>query len=321
MSCKDNAIMNIIYYISSHGFGHASRQSAVMQELVTHGVNIYVRSATSSKFFDIPNVEFHREYYDIGLIQPDALTVDAKSSLQWYANFLEREEEVIAQEVAFIREHDIQLVVSDIAPIAFDIAERAKLPSIFTSHFAWDWIYELYLEEYPEFNWVVDRIRESYQKATMALQMPFAHDFSVFPTVEPISLVVRRPTKSRAGIFQEFNIPENNYLATISMGGTNGVTMNVDKLDEMDNWTFLVVPELWKQVCNMHNCRLIPPNYKKHHNLLVSSDVVVGKAGGATVAQCLASRTPMIYTIRENYRENELLHQGVATVFQQSPRQ
>ena len=47
---------------------------------------------------------------------------------------------------------------------------------------------------------VVDHLRASYNKATLALQMPFAHEFDMFQQVEEIPLVINRPTESRQQI-------------------------------------------------------------------------------------------------------------------------
>jgi hypothetical protein len=41
--------------------------------------------------------------------------------------------------------------------------------------------------------------------------------------------------------------------------------------------------------------------------LITASDVLIGKAGGSTVAEIIAHRTPMIYTVNDDWRENDLL--------------
>ncbi len=58
---------------------------------------------------------------------------------------------------------------------------------------------------------------------------------------------------------------------------------------------------------DLPNTRLIPTEYAGYHNLIAAADVVIGKAGGSTVAECIGHRTPFIYTVREGYIENDLL--------------
>src|SRR5688572_21143697 len=147
--------MQIAYYISSHGFGHAARQQAVIRELVKRGAVVHVRTAAPQKFFKHA-ASYHQQRYDIGIIQPDALTYDVAASFAWLADFLQNKDSIIAQEVAFIREKGIQLVVVDMPQIAFDIAEAAGVPSVLVSHFRWDWVYEHYMAAFPQYHYLID---------------------------------------------------------------------------------------------------------------------------------------------------------------------
>ena len=68
------------------------------------------------------------------------------------------------------------------------------------------------------------------------------------------------------------------------------------------------MPDIWSQVKYLPNVRCVPTDTENYQDLIAAADMVVGKAGGSTVAQVIAHRTPMIYTLRENYSENQLLH-------------
>src|SRR3990172_9059702 len=181
--------MNIAFYVSAHGFGHAAREQAVIGALAARGARVYVRSAAPGKFFTSA-ADHHSERYDIGLIQHDPLTVDVRASFQWYADFLARQEALVAREAAFVRERDIRLIASDMPPVAFEVAEAAGVPSVAVTHFTWDWVYAPYLEAYPDFRYVIAAITAAYGKATLALQMPFAHPFPMFRRVQPVPLVI-----------------------------------------------------------------------------------------------------------------------------------
>jgi hypothetical protein len=52
---------------------------------------------------------------------------------------------------------------------------------------------------------------------------------------------------------------------------------------------------------------LIPQEYPNFQNLIAASDVLIGKAGGSTVAEIIAHQTPMIYTLNDDWRENDLM--------------
>jgi hypothetical protein len=96
-------------------------------------------------------------------------------------------------------------------------------------------------------------------------------------------------------------------MPLLSMGGQSWGRTDISALRQMTGWTFLVMPDSWEQVRDLPNFRLIPTDYEDYHNLIAAADVVVGKSGGTTTAQCIAYRTPIIYTARGDYRENGLL--------------
>lgn len=299
--------LSIAYYISSHGFGHAARQSAIIRRLAEQGTKIYVRSAAPAKFFDFPNVYYHQQAYDVGLIQPDALHVDVEASFAAYQIIIDDKTAIIAQEVAFIQQNDIKLIVGDMPPLAFEIAAETHIPSVAITHFTWDWVYDHYSAGYPQAKGIIEGIRQMYGKATLALQLPFAHQFDMFPTVEQIPLLANTPTRSRDEICAELAIPPEHKIGLLSMGGMNWQGGGIDQLEKFNDWTFLVTPSIWEASNQQPNIRLIPTDFPNYHDLIAAADVVVGKAGGSTVAECIAHHTAYIYTTRADYRENELL--------------
>jgi len=301
------------FYISGHGFGHASRQQAIIRYLSDAGARVHVKTPTPQKFFDFPNVSYHNQRYDIGLIQPDSLTVDVEATFQWYREFLKRQPALVAEEVTFIHEHNVSVIVSDMPAIAFEIAESAGIPSVACTHFTWDWVYRQYLPEYDHHADIVETLSASYNKATLALQMPFAHPFDMFDTIEEISLVINMPTKSRDEIRADFAVPEGHKVCLLSMGGMTWGDSDVSALRDMRGWSFWVMPDMWEHVSDLPYCTPIPTNTPDYQNLIAASDVLVGKAGWSTIAEIIAHRTPMLYTLRDGYSENTLLQSALQT--------
>lgn len=303
--------VKIAYYISSHGYGHAARQQAIIKHLARLGVMVFVRTATPEKFFTSAH-NYHQQRYDIGMIQQDALHFDIPASLQWMSDFLAQQDSIIQQEIAFIQHHNIELIVSDMPAVACEIATRVGIPSIVLTHFTWDWVYEHYTADYPQYQPVVDTIRAQYQQTTLMLQMqlPIPHDFKHFPTVEPIPLIYNAVSQSRADICAEFDIPSDMPIILLSMGGHAWGDSNIRALKAFQDAIFLVMPSAWEQIKDSaKNFRQVPMNYHDYHNLIAHADVVVGKAGGSTVAEVIGHRSPMIYTLPDTkqWRESELL--------------
>lgn len=303
----------IAYYITGHGFGHAARSRAIIDLLAARGVTVYVRTGADPKFFaDVPGVRLHREQFDVGSIQRDGLNVDVRATLEAYADLLPRQEEVVAREAALLREEGVRLVVSDIVPVAFEIAAAAGLPSIAASHFTWDWIYEPYIQAYPQYAYLRQAIRENYGKASLALQMPFAHEFDQFRVVEPIPLVVRALTQSRQEVRMAFEVPAGDRLAVLSMGGMDWGGTPLEALAAKAGWVFVLPPDMAALAADTPNFRTVPATYQGFHNLTAAADLMIAKAGGVTVSECIAYRTPLLCTFRNDFREDELLRPALA---------
>jgi hypothetical protein len=300
--------LNIAYYVSAHGYGHAAREQAVIQALTARGARVFVRSAAPAKFFTAA-VHQHPIRYDIGMIQLGPMQVEPAATARAYADLLNHQPTLIQHELAFLHAEQIDLIAADMPPIACEIAAAAGLPCVVLTHFTWDWIYTHYLSRFPEFAPIIESITDSYGKATLALQMqiPIPHPFTMFPHVEPIPGVAKTPTRTREQIRADFHVPDGMKMAVLSMGGHDWGKTDVRALQRLEGWRFLVMPGAYAQVEDDDRFRLIPQEYPDFHNLIAASDVLIGKAGGSTVAEIIAHRTPMIYTVNEDWRENELM--------------
>jgi len=300
--------VNIAFYVTAHGYGHAAREQAVIQALAQRGAQVFVRSAAPAKFFTAA-VHHHVQRYDIGMIQNGPMQVNPAATVAAYQDILRSQPLLIRREVEFLRAQQIALVVADMPPVACEIAAAAGIPSVVLTHFTWDWIYAHYVDRFPAFKPIIRAIKASYGKATLALQMqiPIPHPFSMFPHVEPIPGVAKIPTRTREQIRSEFDVPQGAKMALLSMGGHHWGKTDVRALQQLEGWRFLVMAGAYAQVRGDERYRLIPQDYPDFHNLIAAADVLIGKAGGSTVAEVIAHRTPMIYTVNDDWRENELM--------------
>ncbi|XP_042031705.1 L-arabinokinase-like isoform X2 [Salvia splendens] len=74
------------YYVTCHGFGHATRVAEVVRNLILLGHEIHVVTAASEHIFtteiESPKLFIRKVLLDIGAIQTDALTVDRLAFLE-----------------------------------------------------------------------------------------------------------------------------------------------------------------------------------------------------------------------------------------------
>lgn len=295
-----------LFYVSSHGFGHAARQQGLIAALASAGVRVHVRSAAPAKFFTAAH-RLHAQRYDIGMIQPDPLRYDVAASAAWYADFIAREPDLIAHEVAYAQQHRVRLILSDMPPVACAVGAAVGVPTVIISHFTWDWVYEHYVARCPAFQPIIAHITRQYAQATLALQMPFAHPFPQFARVEPVGLFANRPTRSRHQVRALFHVPSDHRVALLTMGGHSWGRTDVQAIANVDGWTFLVMPSAYEAVAHLGHVRCVPTDLPAYHDLIAAADVVIGKAGGSTVAEVIAHGVPMIYTLADDWRESALL--------------
>ncbi|XWX03009.1 hypothetical protein VZO05_10895 [Aggregatilineales bacterium SYSU G02658] len=297
---------DLLFYVSSHGFGHAARQQGLIAALGADGARVHVRSAAPAKFFAAAH-HHHSQRFDIGMIQHDPLRYDVDATAAWYADFIAHEPDLIAHEVAYARQHDVRLILSDMPPVACAVGAALGVPTVVISHFTWDWVYEHYAARCAAFNPIIAHITQQYAQATLALQMPFAHPFPQFPRVEPVGLFANMPTRPRETVRRLFNVPDDHRLALLTMGGHGWGQTDVRALAGVRGWTFLTMPGAYEQVAHLAAARCVPVDFPAYHDLIAAADVVVGKAGGSTVAEVIAHRAAMLYTLTDDWRESALL--------------
>ena len=139
----------VFFYISGHGFGHASRQIEVVNALGARcpGVAIVVRTSAPRWLFDrtvrVPITLVPGEC-DTGVIQIDSLRLNERLTIERADAFYRTLDERARQEAVLLATHAARFVVSDAPPLGCAAAAAAGVPSVVITNFTWDWIYEGY---------------------------------------------------------------------------------------------------------------------------------------------------------------------------------
>ena len=79
---------------------------------------------------------------DSGIAQSTSVTHDDAATVREASSFYSTFHERVAAEAAELADEGIRLIVGDIPPLAFEVADRLGVPSIAIGNFTWDWIYE-----------------------------------------------------------------------------------------------------------------------------------------------------------------------------------
>jgi hypothetical protein len=309
--------LSVIFYISGHGFGHASRDVEVIHALhaIAPDIPIVIRSAVNPWLLERTlraPYELRAGACDTGIVQKTSVEHDDPATVREAIEFYSMFDARVAAEVDTLAREDVRLVVGDIPPLAFESAARLGVPSVALGNFTWDWIYETHPGMTDAAPWLVPLLRESYAKAHGALEMPFSGGFDVFPARQTIPLVARRPAHKRDDTRRHFNIPLDRPAALLSFGGYGIPSLDLARVD-CQEWSIVATDRIlprgeasrWRHVVYLEE-ELFRDSAYRYEDLIAAVDVVMTKPGYGIVSECISCNTPMLYTSRGAFREYDV---------------
>jgi hypothetical protein len=309
--------VSIVFYITGHGFGHASRQIEIINAVhaLDPDARIVVRTSAPRWLFaktlrgpaDVQTVAT-----DVGAIQRGALDIDVPATIRTAAEFHASPavDTRIDDEVRALKAAGARLVVGDIPPLAFAVAARAGLRSIGISNFTWDWIYEGYAEELAHAPWLLDRLRSWYALATEAWLLPMAGGFEVMNKTVSLPLVARHARHDRADVRRRLGLPASDPLMLISFGGYGANELDPARAAETLTAARIVVTTAAKDghpqgTIGIHEDAVYGSGLR-YEDLVAAVDIVLTKPGYGIVSECIANGTRLLYTSRGRFREYDV---------------
>ena len=301
----------LCYYVTGHGFGHAVRTAQILKALPPE-LPLIVKTTAPERLFreELPGREF--EYvvaeYDCGCLQSDSVSVLKRETLTRYAEIARRNQDHLADEIAFLRERGVTCVASDIPSFPLYAANEAGVPSAAIGNFTWYDIYAEYAETDEDERLLAQMARE-YASATVALITPLNLPTTpkLFPNVERVPLVARWGKPIRDILTEVLDIPAEKHLALLYLGGW-GLEIDWPALERFAEWVFLLDRPL---PISIANARAFDPGVLRYADVAASVDAVVSKAGYGTVTECIANSVPLVYLPRFGFAEHDALVSGM----------
>jgi L-arabinokinase len=315
----------IVFYISGHGFGHASRCIEVINAILAKRpeTRVGVRTSAPRWLFDLTvkgKVTYSTLECDTGIVQVDALTLDEADSIRRAAAFLSDLVPRAASVSRVLRELGAGLIVGDIPPLAFAVGASAGIPSIGLGNFTWDWVYA----DYPRVRLapsLLPAIRGAYARASMALRLPMCGGFESFSNVKDIPFIARHASLSREETCKKLKIPADKPIVLASFGGYGLAGLDTDTLAKFKKYTVVmaatvpmsrarketpVVVERKGSFISI-NEEAMYDHGVRYEDLVGAADVVVTKPGYGIIAECIANDSAILYTSRGHFPEYDVL--------------
>lgn len=320
----------LVFYISGHGFGHASRDIEIINALRAREPDRPMIVCTQVPEWLVRNsvtqpVELREVECDTGLQQLDSLHLDIETSLRRAAEFYENFDQKIVAEHNFLRACHARLVLGDMPPLAFEAAAAAGLPSVAIGNFTWDWIYEDYANhvKYPQ---LLPTVRRAYARASVALRLPMHGGFAGLERMtRDIPFIARRSQRAPGDIRRVLGLPEG-LLLLVSFGAYGIRGIDPAAPDRLTRYTLVTTDdasgrEWWParrsskgQVWRAEHKNMIRISGAelrqgdcRYEDLVRAVDVVVTKPGYGIVSECIANDAAMLYTSRGRFREYDVM--------------
>lgn len=239
----------------------------------------------------------NRNEITIPLLSTEAVDVEKTRVLltEWQKSW----SDYIAGEVRFCKAHGVDLILSDIAPQPFLVAEKLGIPSVGISNLSWDTIYEHLV---PEMTGFIDNVRSAYSCATLACILPFHLPMEAFRKPVPVSLLSRDITVPRYLMREQLGLDEDDTVVFFNP------RCPVDQLGPYFFKTIsresirLVMPSAF--ATRHPRIIAIPSDETESQNWIAMCDCVVTRCGYSTVSEAVQANVPLIVWERPGFIED-----------------
>jgi hypothetical protein len=307
----------LVFYVSGHGFGHATRVAAILAALRARaGPRLRVAALTEAPAWILreadPAVHVAHAALDPGVLQQSALDVDVAATARAHAALGARFEALAAREAERLRAWGARLVAADATPLACAAAARAGVAARLVSNFTWDWVLGAWGEHEPALASAAARYRAAHALAEAAHRLPFHAGFAGVRRILDTPHVAREARLPREAVRARLGLAggDSRPLVLVSFGGHGHGALGRGRVDVGEDFVFTgfgappaALAAHWRPAPRELGL--------SHADLVAGADVLLGKTGYSTVAEALAHRTRFLYVPREDYAEARILAAGL----------
>ncbi len=286
---------NIAYFVTDHGFGHATRACAVMAAIhrIAPAVHFEIFTQTPGRVFEeslTGGFSLHPQLTDIGVAQCGPMHEDLPLTAQRLDAFLPFDPTRIADLVRKIERRQCGLVVCDIAPLGIVVAHAAGRPAVLIENFTWDWIYAGYIDREPRLKAHIAYLQNVFASADYHIAVePACFRDSAHLVTHPVS---RQQRQSREETRARLRLSGEASAVLVTMGG---IPETYDFLYSLIGCreVHFIIPGGSETTVRRNNLVLMPRFSEFFHPDLVNAcDAVVGKAGYSTAAEVYHAGVP-----------------------------
>lgn len=293
--------MKIVFYISNHGFGHASRCIPIINNLMKINDKLEVIIKSDSEQIDFikslikekNRVKLYKQNIDLGLVlKENRCEIDNEKLKEKIIDYVNSWDILIQNEIEFLKEQNIRLIISDIVPWVFDVSKKLNIKSLLISNFIWTDIYEEIIESN-----IIDKFNQMYDLVDYVFYYPLSTKrMRSLKNSQSVGFSVREyDDRNIERIKQTHNRP----IIYFSLGRSVDIDIEIN----VDNLPF---DFYFTEGINItgQNAFKLEKSTVNTHDYIGASDLVITKAGWSTVAEAICSKKPMLVLERKDNSED-----------------
>lgn len=283
--------MNYAFYITNHGFGHASRNVPIIKRLLTLNKDnkIFVKSDCvrcdflKRNFSENENmrIRYFADCNENGLILEEGGTLpDVKKMKSIILDDFNHWPDYIEREKDFLKCNSINMVVADVICWAIKAAHDCSIKTLLIGNFTWSQMYKSF---YTEEIW--GRYEEYYKLADKAVWYEI-HSYELHKCCENYELVSLVSRSVNWDVVNEIKKQYNNKKIVFVSLGASAEINNVIDVESLP-YVFLTTRGINLCGSNVHK---LPLNMINTPDYIAASDYIIAKGGWSTVAEILLQK-------------------------------
>ncbi|MEW4209515.1 glycosyltransferase [Priestia megaterium] len=297
----------IAYYISDYGYGHATRSTAIIRELLKQNEQIeiiichlFALDFLQQSFRHENRVMFRKVATDVGyVLKENSLEPDAEVLNDNVSSYVSEFSIKLNHETLFMKEKNVSFVISDISPLGIAGASSLNIPSLGLSNFTWHTAYDGLVEEH-----LLSFLHEQYKQMTYHFSLACSNEphwgtkenqsFG-FYSREIDNSEVRR-------IRKEIDPTGKSQIIYFGLG----MKVDIGILSELPIWQspnckFIVSSNVNVTHPNVYK---IPQDELETQHYVAAADLVLTKAGWGTISEAVCAGVPLLITNRSGMKED-----------------
>jgi hypothetical protein len=285
--------LKVLYYITDHGLGHASRSVALIRELESRA-EVVVRHNDPYSFVQrsLPNTRIIRGQTDfLPVMNPqNRMLIDDEKTQTNILGWIDSMSEIVESELDVIRKQKPDLIVSDISIMPLLAAKKSATRCAAISNFTWSETLKLDKESRIFFD-------SAYSDADLVVRLPMGTKMP-YINRKDVGLVARKITTGRQEIRKQLGVGEDTELVLIAVSGADKLSLHSNSdIKIIDISDYDTIMKLKSMI-----------NFVEGQNLIAASDLVICKCGYGFVSECLATETKFRYIVETAHLESNEIH-------------